>query len=144
MNRMKFLAIVCLVVLGSTPVVSAAQDIDAKAPLRSLLSEGSPSLVLTPQGAERMVSPKRRQSPFSLRSEVEAPGWSRGQSLALLWATTVACAAMGSGCAPMPPAPTPTTPPGSESWQRGGCKSPETCGWLWTPAINGPYPGPQK
>ena len=141
---MKFLATLCLVALASTPVVSTAQDVDAKSTLRSLSSERSPSLVLTPQGAERLAPPTRSADPLSLRSELESPGWSRAQSLALLWTTTIACAAMGSSCALMPPAPTPTTPPGSESWQRVGCKTPETCGWLWGPAINGAYPGPQQ
>ena len=141
---MKFLAIVCFAVLGSMPVVSTAQDVDARAALRSLPSERSPSLVLTPQGAERLAPPARSESQLSLRSELESPGWSRAQSLALLWATTIACGAMGSSCALMPPTPTPTTPPGSESWQRVGCKTPETCGWLWAPAINGPYPSPQQ
>lgn len=141
---MKSLAILCFAALVSTPVVSTAQDVDAKSTLRSLSSEQSPSLVLTPQGAERLAPPTRSPDQFSLRSELESPGWSRAQSLALLWTTTIACAAMGSSCAPMPPAPTPTTPPGSESWQRVGCKTPETCGWLWGPAINGPYPGPQR
>jgi hypothetical protein len=140
---MKFLAFVCFVVLASAPVVSTAQDVDAKSTLRSLSSEKAPSLVLTPQGAERLAPPTRSPDQLSLWSELESPGWSRAQSLALLWTTTIACAAMGSSCVPMPPAPTPTTPPGSESWQRVGCKTPETCGWLWGPAINGLYPAPQ-
>ena len=141
---MKFLAVVCLVVLASAPVVSAAQDVDARAALRSLPSERYPSLVLTPQGVERLAPPTRSETQFSLRSELESPGWSRAQSLVLLWTTTIACAAMGSGCAPMLPTPTPNTPPGSELWQHAGCKTPETCGWLWRPAIAGPYFGPQQ
>ena len=143
-HRMKFLAIVCLAGLVSTPVVSTEQDVDAKPTLRSLSSERSPSLVLTPQGAERLAPPTRNPDQLSLGSGLESPGWSRAQSFALLWTTTIACAAMGSSCALMPPAPTPTTPPGSESWQRVGCKTPETCGWLWKPAINSPSPDPQR
>ena len=52
---MKLLAIGCLAALISMPVLSAAQDVDAKVALRSLPSELSPSLVLTPQGAERLA-----------------------------------------------------------------------------------------
>src|SRR5262245_17972459 len=141
---MKFLAIVCVVVLGATPIASAAQGADPQDAVRSLPSERSPSLVLTPQGVERLAPPTRNQTQSSLRSELESPGWSRAQSLSLLWTMAIACAAMGSSCAPTPPAPTPTTPPGSESWQRVGCKTPETCGWLWAPAVNGPYPGRQQ
>jgi hypothetical protein len=143
-NWMKLLVIACLAVLGSTPTVSAAQDVDAKAALRSWPSEGSPSLVLTPQGAERLARPERREGQLSLRSELETPGWSRAQSLALLWATTIACSAMGSGCSAMLPAPTSTTPPGGEPWQLAGCKTPETCGWMWKPVIPGPYVAPQQ
>jgi len=141
---MKFLAIVCAAIVGATPIVSAAQVAGAQDVVRSLPSESSPSLVLTPQGAERLIPPTRSEIGPSLPSELEAPGWSRAQSLALLWTTRIACAAMGSGCASLPPAPTPTTPPGSEPWQRVGCRTPETCGWLWVPAINGLYPGPQQ
>ena len=141
---MKLLAISCLAALTSMPVLSAAQDADAKAALRSLPSERSPSLLLTPQGAERLAPAARIDNQFPLRSELETPTWSRSQSRALLWATTIACAAMGTSCAPMPSAPTPITPPGSESWQRVGCKTPESCGWLWVPAIKGPYPSPQQ
>ena len=141
---MRFLAIFCLAVLGSTPVVSAAQDVDAKAALRSLPSERSPSLVLTPQGAERLAPPARNESQSSLRSELESPGWSRAQSLALLWTTAIACSVTRLGCVAMPPVQPQITPPGSESWQRVGCKTPETCGWLWAPEISGPYPSPQQ
>jgi len=141
---MRLLAIVCLTALGSTPVVSAAQDVDAKPALRSLPSERSPSIVLTPQGAERLVPPARGENQMSLRSELETPGWSRAQSLALLWTTTIACSAMGSGCSAMLAAPTSTTPPGGESWRLAGCKTPETCGWMWKPVISGPYLAPQQ
>jgi hypothetical protein len=141
---MKLLAIGCLAVLVSMPVLSAAQDADAKAALRSLPSERSPSLVLTPQGAERLAPAARIDSQLPLTFELETPTWSRSQSLALLWATMIACSAMGTGCAPMPSPPTPITPPGSESWQRAGCKTPETCGWLWVPPVNGLGPAPQQ
>lgn len=141
---MKIVAIVCGVILGATPIVSAAQSPVAQDTVRPSPNETSLSLVLTPQGIDRLVPPMRSEAQAPLRSELEAPGWSRAQSLALLWTTTIACAAMGSRCAPMPPAPTLATPPGSESWQRVGCKTPETCGWLWVPAIKGPYLGPQQ
>ena len=137
---MKLLAIGCLgVALISMPVLCVAQDADAKVVLRSLPSELSPSLVLTPQGAERLAPAARIDNQLPLRSELEIPTWSRSQSLALLWATTIACVAMGTSCAPMPPAPTPITPPGSESWQRVGCKTPDSCGWLWTSPIPGVF-----
>jgi hypothetical protein len=96
------------------------------------------------QGAERLAPAARIDNQSPLRSELETPTWSRSQSLALLWATTIACAAMGTGCAAMPSAPTALTPPGSESWQRAGCKTPETCGWLWVSPINGLGPAPQQ
>jgi hypothetical protein len=141
---MRFLAIVCLAVLGSTPLVSAAQVVDAKAALRSLPSERSPSLVLTPQGAERLAPPAPSESQLSLRSELEPPEWTRAQTLALLWTTAIACSVTRLGCVAMPPAQPQITPPGSESWRRVGCKTPETCGWLWAPEINGPSPSPQQ
>ena len=141
---MKFLAIVCVAVLGSVPVVSGAQDLDAKAALRSLPSERSSSLVLTAQGAERLAPPASSEGLSSLRFELEPANWTRAQSLALLVTAAVACSVTRLGCVAMPPAQPPITPPGSESWQRVGCKTPETCGWLWAPAINGPYPGPQQ
>jgi hypothetical protein len=126
---MRLLAIVCIAALGLVPVVSGAQDLDAKAALRSLPSERSSSLVLTAQGAERLAPPVRSESPLSLRSEWDTASVSRAQSLALLLTAQIACAAMGTSCALMPPAPTAITPPGSESWQRGGCKTPQACGW---------------
>ena len=141
---MKLLAIGCLAALISVPFPSAAQDADAKAAIRSLPSERSQSLVLTPQGAERLAPAARIDNQLPLRSELETPTWSHSQSLALLWATTIACAAMGTSCAAMPPAPTPITPPGSESWRRAGCKTPETCGWLWVSPIPGPYLSQQQ
>ena len=134
---MKLLAIGCLAAVISMPVPSAAQDADAKAALRPLPGEGSPSLVLTPQGDERLALAARIDNHLPLRSELETPMWSRSQSFALLWATTIACAAMGTSGAAMPPAPTPITPPGSESWRRAGCKTPDSCGWLWTSPIPG-------
>jgi hypothetical protein len=144
LRAMRIIVVVCLVILASTPGGTSAQTADANEASRWVPSERSPSLVLTPQGAERLAPAARIDNQLPLRSELEAPTWSRSQSLALLWATTIACAAMGTGCTPMPSAPTSITPPGSESWQRVGCKTPETCGWLWTPAIKGPYPSPQQ
>ena len=141
---MKVLAVACLAVVGAMPIALAAQGIDAQDAIRSLPTEESPSVVLTPQGAERLAPLNPRNAQALLRSELETPGWSRAQSLALLWTTTIACAAMRSGCAPMPPAPKVITPPGGESWQRVGCKTAEACGWLWTPAIGGPYPAPRQ
>jgi len=141
---LKFVAIVCLAVLGSAPVMSAAQDVEARTALRSSPSERYPSLVLTPQGVERLAPPARSETGLSVRSELGSPGWSRAQSLALSLTTTIACAVMGSACAPMLPTPMPATPPGSELWQLAGCKTPATCGWLWGPAIGGPYFSPQQ
>ena len=57
------------------------------------------------------------------------PSGSRAQSIALLLTAHIACAAMGTSCALMPAAQTSITPPGSESWQRVGCKTPQACGW---------------
>jgi hypothetical protein len=141
---MKFLAIVCLGVLGSAPVISTAQNADASATHRLLPSDRHPSLVLTPQGAERLAPSARSESQASLRFELESPGWSRAQSLALWWTTFLACGAMGSSCALTPPPPTPSIPPDNESWRRAACKTPDTCGWLWGPALYLPYPDPQK
>jgi hypothetical protein len=126
---MRLLAIVCITVLGSVPVVSGAQVLDARTTLRSLPSERPFSLVLTAQGAEHLTPPARSESPLSLRSEWEAPSGSRVQSLALLLPAQIACAAMGTSCALTPPARTSITPPGSGSWQRVGCKTPQACGW---------------
>ena len=136
-EMVKLLAIGCLAALISMPVPSAAQDADARAALRSLPIEESASLVLTPQAAERLAPAPRIDGQLSLRSELETRTWSRSQSRALVWATTVACVAMGTSCSPMPPAPTPITPPGRESWQRVGCKTPDSCGWLWASPIPG-------
>ena len=126
---MRFLAIVYIAALGSVPVASGAQDLDAKAALRSLPSERSSSLVLTAQGAERLTPPARSESPLSLRTEWETPSGSRAQSLALLLTAQIACAAMGTSCALMPSTRTAIAPPGSESWQSVGCKTPQACGW---------------
>jgi hypothetical protein len=126
---MKFLAIVCMAVLGSVPVSSGAQDLDTKTALRLLPNDRTSSLVLTAQGAERLAPPARSESPLSLRSDWETPDGSRAQSLALLVTAHIACLAMGKSCALMPWAQTAITPPGSESWQRVGCKTPEACGW---------------
>jgi len=130
---MRFLAIVCLAILVPTPLVSAAQGFDTKAALRSLPSETTASLVLTPQGAERLAPPARSEGQLSLQPEWEAPGHSRTLSLALQLAAEIAWLAMGARYELMPPAPTAVIPPGSSSWLRVGCKSPQDCGWPWDP-----------
>ncbi len=141
---MKILTTVWLAVLVLAPVVSTAQDVDARADFRSLPSESSASLVLTPQGAERLARSERVEGPLSLPSELETPRWSRAQSLGLLWATTIACSATRLGCVATPPAQAQIPPPGSESWREVGCKKDETCRWFRRPVIEGQYPSPQQ
>jgi hypothetical protein len=126
---MRFLAIVCLAILVPTPLVSAAQDFDTKAALRSLPNETTASLVLTPQGAERLASPARSEGQLSLLPDFETPGHSRALSLGIRLAAEIAWLAMGASYAVMPPAPTAVISPGSNSWQRIGCKWPEDCLW---------------
>ena len=126
---MRLLAIVCLAILVPTPLVSAAQDFDTKAALRSLPSETTVSLVLTPQGAERLAPPARSEGQLSLLPDFETPGHSRALSLALRLAAEIAWLAMGASYEVMPPAPTAVISPGSSSWQRIGCKWPEDCWW---------------
>ena len=130
---MRFLAIVCLAILVQTPLVSAAQDFDTKAALRSLPSETTTSLVLTPQGAERLAPPARSEGQLSLQPEWETPGHSRTLSLALRLAAEIAWLAMGASYELMPPTPTAVIPPGSSSWWRVSCKLPEDCRWPRNP-----------
>lgn len=109
-----------------------ADEIEWKTPLRAFDRE-SPSLVLTPQGVQRQEVPFRSQVPILPSFELEQAQWSRARINALYLATTYLCAAMGSNCTPMPPAPAPLTPPGGETWRLVGCKSPNTCPGLWMP-----------
>jgi hypothetical protein len=125
---MRALAIATSVFFLTAPAVCSSQNADVKFVLRDLPREGTPSLVLTPQGAERLAAPRRSEDMLQAVFYLEAPAWSRGRAWALYYATLIACGAMGSACASLPEASrTSPTPPGSEPWRLIGCKTPPDC-----------------
>lgn len=125
---MRALAIATSVLFLTAPAVGSSQNADLKVVLRDLLGEGTPSLVLTRQGAERLAAPRRSEDMQQFDFDLEVPAWSRGKAWALYYATLIACGAMGSACASVTEASTTSpTPPGREPWRLIGCKTPPDC-----------------
>lgn len=125
---MRALAIATSVFFLTAPAVCSSQNADLKLVPRDLPSEGTPSLVLTRQGAERLAAPRRSEDMQQFAFDLEVPAWSRGKAWALYYATLIACGAMGSACASLTEASTTSpTPPGREPWRLIGCKTPPDC-----------------
>lgn len=127
-QTMRALAIATSVLFLTAPAVGSPQNADLKVVLRDLPGEGTQSLVLTRQGAERLAAPRRSEDMQQFAFDLEVPPWSRGKAWALYYATLIACGAMGSACASVTEASTTSpTPPGGEPWRLIGCKTPPDC-----------------
>jgi hypothetical protein len=122
--------------VGGTAGAQPAETVRPVGALRA--SDPGLSVVLTPQAAERLAARPGAATQANTSGEASVAQLTRTQTTALLWATSIACGALGLACSPMPPPPTATTPPGAEAWRRAGCRSAETCGWLWQPQLPAP------
>ena len=141
-SRIEFLMkalLAALVIALATAPMSVRADDARKAMLRAMDSQSMPSLIFTPQAVQRQAPGPNSNDALPVEFRQERPAPSRSQSLVFLWATTFACAAMGSHCASEVPTASGITPPGSEPWRIAGCKSPEACPPFWEPESAGPF-----
>jgi hypothetical protein len=129
----RHVAVLLIATFGATGAVRASDGVAPDSRAGSVI--GTPSLVLTDQGRERHIgaaSPEPAVAP--IKWDFQQPTLPSGQHWLFGLATMIACNALQSGCARMPPAPTPLTPPGGESWRLNGCTSPNTCpAWMYPP-----------